>query len=107
MGRVREEDLKQLIWRILQAVPETLEIVLFGSAARGELGPDSDLDVLVLIPPHVSEKAAVAAIYRHLRGFPYPVDVLTITTTNLDRYAHRPGTVVPTALREGKKIYAA
>ena len=99
--------LPELVQRIRNAVPETVRIVLFGSAARGELTPDSDVDVLVVIPSHLSEKHATVNIYRHLRGFPYPVDVIVVTTTNLQRYALRPGTIVHPALREGREIYGS
>jgi len=97
---------EELVRRIRHAVPETVRIVLFGSAARGEPTPDSDVDVLVVIPSHLSEKQATVNIYRHLRGFPYPVDVIVVTTTNLQRYAHRPETIVRPALQEGREIYA-
>ena len=97
---------EDLVRRIRHAVPETVRIVLFGSAARGELTPDSDVDVLVVIPSNLSEKQATVNIYRHLRGFPYPVDVVVVTTTNLQWYAHHPGTIVRPALQEGMEIYA-
>jgi predicted nucleotidyltransferase len=84
-----------------------VEIILFGSAVRGELHPDSDLDVLVVIPSHMSEKQATVAIYRHLRGFPYPVDVIVVTTSHLRQFADRPGTIIHPALREGRRLYAA
>ena len=99
------EIVQDLIQRIRRAVPETVRIVLFGSAARGELTPDSDVDVLVVIPSHLSEKQTTVNIYRHLRGFPYPMDVIVVTTANLQRYAFRPGTIVRPALQERREIY--
>ena len=39
----------QLVERIVEVV-NPLKIILFGSAARGEMGPDSDVDVLVSCP---------------------------------------------------------
>jgi predicted nucleotidyltransferase len=42
-----EETLQEIVRRIVAAVrPE--KIILFGSAAREEMGPDSDLDLLVI-----------------------------------------------------------
>ena len=42
------EVIEQLIRRIIELV-QPLRIILFGSAARGEMGPDSDIDVLVVM----------------------------------------------------------
>ena len=42
-----EATLRQIVERIVESVqPE--KIILFGSAARGEMGPDSDVDLLVV-----------------------------------------------------------
>ena len=101
------EVLNRLVDLVRDAVPETVEIILFGSAARRELTHGSDLDILVVVPPHVSEKEATRSIYRSLRGFPYPVDVVVINTDRLHRFANRIGTVIRPALREGKKLYVA
>jgi predicted nucleotidyltransferase len=35
---------------VLEAVPDAVSVVIFGSVARGQDAPDSDLDVLVVIP---------------------------------------------------------
>jgi predicted nucleotidyltransferase len=44
-----EEIMRELVEPIVQALhPRT--IILFGSAARGQMGPKSDLIVLVVMP---------------------------------------------------------
>ena len=48
-----EEQLAELTRRIVDAV-HPLRIILFGSAARGEAGPDSDVDFLVEAGPETS-----------------------------------------------------
>jgi predicted nucleotidyltransferase len=47
-----EQKLQELVQRIVETV-HPLRIILFGSAARGEMGPNSDLDVLVAMPDDV------------------------------------------------------
>ena len=44
-----QQALDELVTRIVEAV-HPLKIILFGSAARGEMGPDSDVDVMVVMP---------------------------------------------------------
>ena len=62
-----EDALAEIIRRIVRvAAPE--RIVLFGSAARGEAGPDSDLDLLVIKPGHYHRGRVTDAIYRSLIG---------------------------------------
>lgn len=51
MGRLKQEVLDEIVRRIVEvAQPE--KIILFGSAVRGEMGPNSDVDLLVLTTPH-------------------------------------------------------
>ena len=46
-GHLSKDTLREIIRRIVEvAAPE--KIILFGSAARGEMGPDSDVDRLVI-----------------------------------------------------------
>ena len=47
MGNEIPDVLDEVVQRIV-AVADPEKIILFGSAARGELGPDSDLDLLVV-----------------------------------------------------------
>ena len=46
---VTDEKIEELVRRIVDAV-HPLRIILFGSAARGEMGPHSDIDVMVVMP---------------------------------------------------------
>ncbi|NLC58509.1 MAG: nucleotidyltransferase domain-containing protein [Armatimonadetes bacterium] len=64
--------LQALARRIVQvAQPE--RIILFGSAACGSTGPDSDLDVLVVVPAGSDRRRTAQRIYRNLIGFSHPV----------------------------------
>ena len=49
------EVIEQLVRRIIEIV-QPLRIILFGSAARGEMNPDSDIDVLVVMPEGVHRR---------------------------------------------------
>lgn len=104
--RGKEQDaLDEVIRRIVQ-VADPDKIILFGSAARGEIDPNSDLDVLV-IKSGVHRRRLAQAIYRHLLGVGHAVDVVVVTPEDVDRYRDSIGLVIEPALREGKTVYVA
>lgn len=82
-------------------------VVLFGSHARGDAGPDSDLDFLVITAPGTHRRDTAKAIYRRLAGLGHAVDVVVVTTDDVAAYATAPGLVIATALAEGRELYAA
>ena len=97
--------LTDIIQRIVKtAQPE--KIVLFGSAARGEMGPDSDLDLLVIKGGKFNRRRVTTSIYRHLSG-EIGVDALVVTPEEVERYRDSPCLVICPALKEGKVVYEA
>ena len=60
---VSPQILDEIVRRIV-AVAEPEAIVLFGSAARGELGPNTDVDLLVIKRGDFHRRRLTAAIYR-------------------------------------------
>jgi len=97
--------LKSILRRVL-SVTRPQKIILFGSAARGDAGPDSDIDLLVL--GNVSHRGRTAQrIYRRLVGVGAPVDVVVATPEDIEKYKDSAGTFFRRALREGKVVYAA
>ena len=57
----------------------------FGSAARGEMGPNSDLDLLVIKGGKFNRGRVTTAIYRHLAGADAAVDVVLVTPEEVER----------------------
>jgi predicted nucleotidyltransferase len=99
-----DEVLREIVRRIVAAVrPE--KIILFGSAARDEMGPDSDLDLLVIKSCRHRRRTATK-IERSLIGIGTPTDVIVATPDDIDRYKDTIGLIYRPALREGKTIYA-
>lgn len=83
-------------------------IYLFGSWARGESGPDSDLDILVVVssselPGHRRDQMALRA----LRGIRAAIDVFVLTEEEFDRKLGVVCSLPATVVREGKLIHAA
>ena len=100
-----EEMLQEIVRRIVAAVqPE--KIILFGSAAREEMGPDSDLDLLV-IKSCRNRRETARRIRRKLIGVGVPKDIIVATPEDIERYKDTIGFIYRPALREGKVLYAA
>jgi predicted nucleotidyltransferase len=100
-----DEILEEIVRRIVAAVqPE--KIILFGSAAREEMGPDSDLDLLV-IKSCRNRRETARRIRRKLIGVGVPKDIIVATPEDIERYKDTIGLIYRPALREGKVLYAA
>lgn len=81
-------------------------IILFGSHARGEAGPDSDFDLLVVVDEDTpDEKLRLEAGYEARRGYRQPVDVVPCRESTFRRRARLPGTLCHTAATEGVVVY--
>jgi predicted nucleotidyltransferase len=97
--------LQEIVRRIVQvALPE--RIILFGSAARGEGGPDSDIDLLI-VKSNVHRRRLAMDLYEALADIEQAVDLIVATPEDLERYGQSPALVLEPALREGKLLYAA
>lgn len=96
----------KMVQRIVGAV-HPLRIILFGSAARGEMGPDSDLDVLVVMPDGVHRRQTAQEIYRQLWGLGFAKDIVVVTEHDLQEYGSNPYMIFKNALEEGKELYCA
>lgn len=102
---VSEDILQEIIRRIVKvAKPE--KIILFGSAARGEMGPDSDVDILV-VKQGVHRRNTARIIRRNLFGVGVPLDIVVVTPEDIERYGNCPALIIEPALREGRTIYAS
>ena len=98
--------LDEAVRRIVAAV-QPQRIVLFGSAARGDMGPDSDIDLLVVVRDGVHRRRTAQALYRSLTGLGFAKDLVVATESDLRDFGNEPSFVFADALREGKELYHA
>lgn len=70
-----EEKVQELVRRIVEAV-QPLRIILFGSAARGDMTPDSDADVLVVMPEGTDRRAVTDKLNMQMIGLGLSVGIL-------------------------------
>jgi predicted nucleotidyltransferase len=97
--------LTDIVRRLVEAYgPE--RIYLFGSAARGEMGPDSDFDIMMIVPdaaPPEMQRSRLA--YHALRGTGTAVDVMVWSKSSFERKARVTASLPATVAREGQFIY--
>ena len=105
-GAVSQEVLDDIIRRIV-GIARPDKIILFGSAVRGEMGPHSDVDLLVIKSGDYHPGRLTEAIYQNLHGAGAAVDVIVVTPEEVERYRDAFSLVIYPALREGKVVYAA
>jgi predicted nucleotidyltransferase len=99
------KEVQDIVRRIVELI-HPLRIILFGSAARGPVHPDSDVDLLIVMPEGTHRRKTAQGLYLKLRGAPVPFDLLVATPSDLDRHRENVGLIYRTILREGVEVYA-
>ena len=101
---LEQKTLHDIIQRVVEvAQPE--RVILFGSAARGEVGPHSDVDLLV-VKDGANRRGLSTRIHRSLYGVRAAVDVIVATSDDLARFKDSHGLIIKPALQDGKVVYA-
>jgi len=108
MMSVTDQVLEEMVQAIVREVdPE--RIYLFGSYARGEPGPDSDVDFLVVerepFGPERSRLNELTRLYSALVHFHAPIDVLVYSRDEVARRRGWRNHVIARAMREGRLLY--
>ena len=106
MAKIASKVLREIIRRIV-AVAQPDRIILFGSAARGEMGPHSDVDLLVVKQGEFDQGQLVGDLYMNLHGVGQAVDLVVVTPEQVERYRNTHCLVIAPALCQGKEIYRA
>ena len=86
---------------------DPLQIILFGSQARGDADRDSDIDLLVVFAELTDKRKTAVDIRVALADLPVAKDILVSTPEELERHRKRIGSVLHYAQREGKILYAS
>jgi predicted nucleotidyltransferase len=108
LAMTREETIQEITRRLIEFY-RPVRVYLFGSAARGDMGPDSDLDFCVVLPDGVPETLyRDRSIHQRFWGLHTPVDVVRLPLADFDARAdHVVASLPATVVREGKLLYDA
>jgi predicted nucleotidyltransferase len=99
---------EETIQHVVAVIAEHLEprrVILFGSHARGEAGPDSDLDLFVELDPPLPARGRSRQIKKLFDPYPCPMDVVVYTPEEVAYWKRAPASLVASVLREGKVLY--
>ncbi len=99
-----QKNLKEITDKIVREFQPKM-ILLFGSYAWGEPGPDSDVDLLIIKDTENTRKTA-----REIDGFlfprPFPIDLIVYTSQQVERRKKAGDFFITGILQKGKVLYA-
>ncbi len=99
------KEIQRMVNRIVKEFqPE--RVILFGSHARGEGGPDSDVDLLIVMPVEGSKRDKSIEIGVALHDVRIPKDIIVTTPEEFEWRKEIAGTIERPAVMEGKTLYA-
>ena len=107
LNRTDVRALAAIVDRLIVAY-EPQRVYLFGSKARGDDGPDSDFDLLLIVPDDAQpERKRSRLAYQVLRGTGTAADVGVWTQERFESRLHVRASLPATVVREGKLLHAA
>jgi predicted nucleotidyltransferase len=101
MMAINEGMVQDAVNRVLRAAPGS-RVIVFGSWARGDASPDSDLDILVVEPEVKNRYGEMVRLARLLGEQLVPADVIVISQSSFDRWRDVPNSLAWRAAREGR-----
>jgi predicted nucleotidyltransferase len=99
------DDLLAAMVRCIRAAGDPIKIVLFGSRARDDARPDSDIDILIIEESDLPRYKRAPHYLRALVGLFPSKDIVVWTPSEIEEWARVPNAFITTALREGKVLY--
>lgn len=102
-------EYSEIVQTILKEV-EVEKVILFGSRARGDNKPESDLDLLIIQKDDFSKSKSrwneTIKIRKALKNYMIPKDILLFSESEVNYWKDSLNHIIPTCLKEGKVLYA-
>lgn len=102
--KTRPQQIDLMVKRLVERFDPD-QIILFGSHARGTAGPDSDVDLLVVMPVSGPKREKQIEMRVALHDIAVPKDIILVTPEQVAQRRNIVGTIIRPALREGKVLY--
>ena len=104
MDKINDSLMQEIVSRIVRIV-NPLRVIMFGSRARGDARPESDLDLLVVAEDARPRAVRASELYGVLSDIPIPMDILVYQPAEITEWSNVPQAFVTTAVREGTLLY--
>jgi len=101
----KENALLEDVVARIRSIADPDAIVLFGSRARGDASPQSDLDLLIIQESELPRYRRAVKIRKALNGVVSDKDLIVFTPSEVEEWRTAPTSLVATALREGRILY--
>ncbi|MBU0510984.1 MAG: nucleotidyltransferase domain-containing protein [Chloroflexi bacterium] len=96
--------MNEIVLRIVKVISPQ-KIILFGSQARGDARPESDLDILVIADTKRPRYRRAAPLYGALSDIIMPMDIMVYSPDEVEEWSGVRQAFITTAIREGKVLY--
>ena len=103
-GKPDDALIEEIVRRVVD-VADPDRIILFGSGARGDMGPNSDLDFLVIKSGEYDRGRMEGDLYVAMRGIGLAADFILVTPQLVERYKDVKFLIIHPALSEGIEVY--
>ena len=101
---IDEKEIKKVATRLGTATNAN-QVILFGSYARGDAKPDSDVDFLIIADSDLPRFKRSRELYKLFRPYPFGMDIICYTPQEIEKGKKSFLSFVSTVLREGKTLY--
>lgn len=99
-----EKTIRQIV-EVITAHLSPRRVILFGSYARGEPEPDSDLDLFIELDPPLPARGRASRIKQLFDPYPCPMDIVVYSPEEVAYWKEAPASLVASVLRDGKVLY--
>ncbi len=99
---MNDSMIQKAVEALLEAAPSGSKVILFGSVARGDARPDSDLDLIVIEPAVKNRLQEMARLSAHLGQMLIPADVVVFSRSEFEEWQNVPNTLPYRATRQGR-----
>jgi predicted nucleotidyltransferase len=104
---IQEQKVLSEVVRTLRTRFGAVEVILYGSAARGDLDEESDIDLLVVLPKldWTRQKEIIGVCFDAELQCGRVISAICYTTDEIEHTPLRSSPLVMTARREGQSLY--
>ena len=100
-----QRGVRQVVTQVVD-LAQPQRVILFGSAVEGRVGPDSDLDFLVVVPDGRNIRQVAERLNVGVQDRPLPCDFVVVTPSILRKHRRTPGMIYGEILERGREVYA-